>query len=199
VDDHPGTAAELPPALEALLVARIDRLEPGARRLAQVAAVVGREFPVSVATVEAESADPDGDIAALLRAEIVRELRRFPELECTFRHGLLQEAALSTLTPTAMRELYGRVGHAMEERYADQLEESLDQLAFYFYRSAEPATALGYLERAAERAEGLEAFERAQSLWTRARRLAERVEDEVAIARFDARLAELESRAAGSS
>ncbi|MGZ8629017.1 MAG: ATP-binding protein [Actinomycetota bacterium] len=195
----PGTAAELPPALEALLVARIDRLEPGARRLAQVAAVVGREFPVSVAAVVAESPDPDGDVAALLRAEIVRELRRFPELECTFRHGLLQEAALSTLTPTSMRELYGRVGHAMEERYGDQLKESLERLAFYFYRSAEPEIALGYLERAAERAVGLEAFERAQSLWTRARRLAERVGDEEAIARIDARLAELASRAAGSA
>ncbi|MEX2203234.1 MAG: AAA family ATPase, partial [Actinomycetota bacterium] len=65
----PGTAAELPPALEALLVARIDRLEPRARRLAQVAAVVGREFPVSVAAAVAESTDPDGDVAALLRAE----------------------------------------------------------------------------------------------------------------------------------
>ena len=99
----PKTAAELPPALEALLVARIDRLEPGARRLAQVAAVVGREFPVSVAAAVAGSVD--GDIAELLRAEIVREVRRFPELECTFRHGLLQEAALSTLTPSSQREL----------------------------------------------------------------------------------------------
>jgi class 3 adenylate cyclase len=195
----PGTAAELPPALEALLVARIDRLEPAARRLAQVAAVVGREFPVSVATAVAESTDPEGDVAALLRAEIVRELRRFPDLECTFRHGLLQEAALSTLTPASMRELYGRVGHSMEDRYADQLEESLEKLAFYFYRSAEPETAIGYLERAAERAVGLEAFERAESLWTRARRLAERVGDGKAIARFEARLAELESRAAGNA
>ena len=41
----------------------------------------------------------------LLRAEIVRELRRFPELECTFRHGLLQDAALSTLTSASLREL----------------------------------------------------------------------------------------------
>ena len=93
-----GAAADLPPALESLLVARIDRLAPGPRRLAQVAAVVGREFPVAVATAVAESAHPDVDIAALLRAEIVREINRFPELACTFRHGLLQEAALSTLT-----------------------------------------------------------------------------------------------------
>jgi predicted ATPase len=195
----PGAAADLPPALEALLVSRIDRLDPGPRRLAQVAAVVGREFPVSVATAVAESDDPVGDVAALLRAEIVRELRRFPELECTFRHGLVQEAALSTLTPTALREMYGRVGHAMEDRFADQIDERLEQLAFYFYRSEEPEIALGYLERAAARAAGLEAFDRATSLWTRARRLAGRLEDEEAATRADERLAELASRAAGSS
>lgn len=194
----PGAAADLPPALEALLVARIDRLDPGPRRLAQVAAVVGREFPVSVATSVAESADPVGDVAALLRAEVVRELRRFPELECTFRHGLLQEAAISTLTPTALREMYGRVGHAMEGRFADQLDDRLEQLAFYFYRSEEPDIALGYLERAAARAAGLEAFERATSLWTRARRLAGRLEDDDAAKRADERLAELASRATGS-
>jgi predicted ATPase/class 3 adenylate cyclase len=194
----PGVAADLPPALEALLVARIDRLEPGPRRLAQVAAVVGREFPVSVATAVGASADPVGDVAALLRAEIVREVRRFPELECTFRHGLLQEAALSTLTPTALRELYGRIGHAMEERFADQIEERLEQLAFYFYRSDEPEIALGYLMKAAERAAALESFDRAIALWTRARRLAERIGDDEAAGRADERLTQLASRSGAS-
>ncbi len=89
---------------------------------------------------------------SLLRAEIVREVRRFPELECTFRHGLLQEAALSTLTPTSQRELYGRVGHAMEAYLGDQVDERLEQLAFYFYRSDDTDKGLAYLERAAEHA-----------------------------------------------
>ena len=121
----PKTAAELPPALEALLVARIDRLEPGADG--------SRRWPRSSDGVPGlgrrrgrGQRDPDGDIAELLRAEIVREVRRFPELECTFRHGLLQEAALSTLTPTSQRELYGRVGHAMEAYLGDHVDERLD-------------------------------------------------------------------------
>jgi class 3 adenylate cyclase len=187
----PGVAAELPPALEALLVARIDRLPPSARRLAQVAAVVGREFPASVATSVAASAD--ADVAALLRAEIVREIRRFPELELTFRHGLVQEAALSTLTSQALRELYSQVGVSMEERWADAVDEHLEQLAFYFYRSDEPRKGLSYLERAAERARRMEAPERARELWSRARRLADRVDDAAARARADAALADLES------
>ena len=47
-------------------------------------------------------------LTALFRAEIVREVRRYPELECTFTHGLLREAALSTLTSTRKRALYAR-------------------------------------------------------------------------------------------
>jgi class 3 adenylate cyclase len=193
----PSTAAELPPALEALLVARIDRLEPAARRLAQVAAVVGREFPVSVAAEVAGSADPDRDVAALLRAEIVRELRRFPELECTFRHGLLQEAALSTLTPTSQRELYGRVGRAMEAHLGEQVDEMLEQLAFYFYRSDDTDKALDYLDRAAEHAVSVEARMRAEHLWSRARRLANRVGDAERTKRFDVRLEWLKRRSTG--
>jgi class 3 adenylate cyclase len=191
----PKSAAELPPALEALLVARIDRLESSARRLAQVASVVGREFPVSVAAAVAGSSE--GDIAALLRAEIVREVRRFPELECTFRHGLLQEAALSTLTPTSQRELYGRVGDAMEAHLGDQVDERLEQLAFYFYRSDETEKGLAYLERAADHAVSVEALGRAEELWGRARRLAERTGDRDRMERVDGKLSWLHRRSTG--
>ena len=178
---------ELPPALEALLVARIDRLEPGARRLAQVASVVGREFPVSVVAAVAGSADPDGDIASLLRAEIVREVRRFPELECTFRHGLLQEAALSALTPASQRELYGRVGRAMEAHLGDHVDEQLEQLAFYFYRSDD--TGKAFVSRTSRRTRRqVEALARAEELWKRARRLAEREGDEERTERIDRQL-----------
>lgn len=193
----PSTAAELPPALEALLVARIDRLAPGARRLAQVAAVVGREFPVSVAAAVAGSENADRDVGELLRSEIVRELRRFPELECTFRHGLLQESALSTLTPATQRELYGRVGHAMEVYLAEQGDERFERLAFYFYRSPEAAKALEYLDRAAEHAVEVEAPAHAEQLWTRGVRLAERIGDAERAKALERRREWLKTRATG--
>jgi predicted ATPase len=193
----PGAAADLPPALEALLIARIDRLQEGPRRLAQVAAVVGREFLVSVAAAVAGSADPDADLAALLRGDLVREIRRLPELECAFRHGLVQEAALATLTPASLRKLYGRVGNAMRDRFAPDIDGHLERLAFYFYRSDEPQTALEYLERAAERASTLEAFDQAEELWSRTRRLAERTGDRAAAGRAVEGLEALARRGAG--
>jgi class 3 adenylate cyclase len=168
------TAADLPPALESLLVARIDRLPEGPRRLAQVAAVAGRTFPVRVLE---RLADPEGveveqDLDILLRAGIVREVRRYPEFECTFQHVLLQEAALSTLTPTHRRELYGRVGSALEELRAGSIQENLDTLAFLFYRSDDQRKALEYLERAAERAVGAGDIDGARQLQRRALKVA---------------------------
>ena len=105
----------LPARLENLLVARIDALPEGARRLAQVAAVIGRTFEVPLLERVADADDVADELLALVRAEIVRELRRYPDLVCEFRHGLLHEAALSTLTPGRHRELAGQVGAALEE------------------------------------------------------------------------------------
>jgi len=162
----------LPPALENLLVARIDRLPMAARRLAQIAAMIGREFPAAVLEqVAGESANED--LAVLLRAEIVRELRRYPELQCEFKHGLLQHAALSTLTPATRRELSGQVASAFEKLYADSLDEHLERLAHYHAQAGEVRPAVDYLERAAARAAELGVDGRAAELRQRATKLAE--------------------------
>ena len=48
---------------------------------------------------------------------MITELRRFPELVYAFKHGLLQECALSTLPPARREELYGVVAAAFEDLY----------------------------------------------------------------------------------
>jgi class 3 adenylate cyclase len=161
------SAELLPPALGSLLVARIDRLPESARRVAQTAAVIGRSFPVRVLEQVAGS-DVQGDLTALLRAEVVREQRRYPDLECAFRHGLLREAALSTLTPLRLRDLNARVAAAFEELYPDGLDDHLERLAHYYAQSDEAERARSYLVRAAQAA-----AERGDA--ERARRLEERL------------------------
>ena len=163
-----GSAELLPPALESLLLARIDRLPESARRLVQVAAVTGRTFPVQVLERAADSEDLDGDLTTLLRAEVVREARRYPELECAFRHALLQQAALSTLTAGRRRELYGRVAAAFEELYVTSLDDHLERLAHYYAQAEDRPKAIEYLERAAARQEALGAPEQAARLRERA-------------------------------
>ena len=163
-----GSAVVLPPALENLLVARFDRVSADARHLAQAAAVIGRTFRVRVLERVAGSVEV---LPELLRSEIVREMQRYPELECAFRHRLLQEAALSTLTSARRRELSGLVAAAFEELYASSLDEHLERLAHYYAQSDRSDAARRYLERAAARAEALGAPDQAERLLERARRL----------------------------
>jgi DNA-binding SARP family transcriptional activator/class 3 adenylate cyclase len=137
----------LPPTLENLLLARIDRLAAGPRRLAQTAAAIGRTFPVGVLT-HAVGHDVAEELASLFRTEIVRELRRYPDFECEFTHGLLQEVALSTLTAAGRRDLYARVAAAFEEVYAGDLDDHLERLAHYHAQAGNLPTALEYAERA---------------------------------------------------
>ena len=72
-----------------------------------------------------------------------------PELECTFTHGLLREAALSTLTSTRKRVLYAEIASAYEELYADSLDEHLERLAHYHAQAGSLPKALEYADAGA--------------------------------------------------
>lgn len=142
-----GSLELLPPRLENLLVARVDRQPDGPRRLAQIAAAIGRTFPVDVLEEVAGERIHEA-LTALFRSEIVRELNRYPEFECAFTHGLLREAVLSTLTTARKRALYTSIAAAYEARYADSLEDHSERLAHYHAQAGNLPKALEYAERA---------------------------------------------------
>lgn len=158
----------LPPTLEGLLLARIDRLPEEARHVAQCAAIIGRDFSVPLLRRVCGDAEVEGNLVELFRTGVAREERRFPELVCSFTHGLVQEAALSNLTPARRREVYGRVATAFEDLHHDSIDEHLETLSFYWYRSDEPSRARPYLERAAAKARAAGASQRADELLRRA-------------------------------
>jgi class 3 adenylate cyclase len=181
-------AQQVPPALEGLLMSRIDNLSEGPRRLAQVAAVVGRSFPVRVLERVAPSADFDRDLSILLRAQVITEMRRYPELVYSFKHGLLQESSISTLTPARREELYGEVAAVFEDLYAGAREEYLGVLASYYARSRNRAKALEYLELAGARAASLNANAEAAAMLRRALNAAEELGDKAARQRIGGEL-----------
>src|SRR6185437_997359 len=115
-------------------------------------------------------------------------LRRSPQLVYTFKHGLLHEAALSTLTPARRQELYGSVAAVFEELYAASRDVNLEMLAYYYARSRDFAKACRYLELAGEKAASLNATAHAHELWQRALKLANQLDDTAAEHRLAARL-----------
>lgn len=180
-------ASILPPALEGLLLARVDRLPDPVRHVAQAAGVIGRSF--SRPLLESVAGDDlEGAVGALLRSRIIVEQARYPELVYEFRHGLLQQAAIATLTASRRAELHLAVARAIEARYADNLADRAEELAHHFGQGQDLAQALLYLEMGADRAAELGASEQAGRLWFRALRTANRVGDLEAADRIRERL-----------
>jgi class 3 adenylate cyclase len=200
--DHPwGQSVIRPrmltPTLESLLLARIDTLSESGRRLAQLAAVIGRTFPVKVLEHIADVEDVDQVLTSIVRADIIRELRRYPDLEYSFRHGLLWQACLSTLPEARRRRLHGSVATAFESLFRDTLDNHLEIIAHHFARSDNLRKALVYLERAGARAAALDASQRAEELWTKALRVADDLGDAEATQRLQGRLAALRTPPSG--
>ena len=173
----------LPPALEGLLVARLDALPPEPRAVAEAAAVIGRVFGRPVLE-RVTSGDLDAALEHLLRARIIEERGRYPEPSYAFRAGLLHEAALGTLTDARRAELHQAIAAAYEELAADRLDDHLEELAHHFARAHDLHKALEYLERGAQRAAELGATDEAGRLWLRALRTANRLGDEAAVERI---------------
>ena len=113
-------SADVPPSIQALLAARLDRLEPRERSVLERAAVVGKEFWRS-AVAELSPDDERGTVAASLLSLARKELVR-PERSAflgddgfRFRHALIRDAAYSEIPKRARADLH--------ERFADWLDE----------------------------------------------------------------------------
>ncbi|HEV8436637.1 MAG TPA: tetratricopeptide repeat protein, partial [Methylomirabilota bacterium] len=162
-----GDTAELPASVHDLLTARIDRLPERLKRLLQVAAVLGREFRLSVLEALApEEVEPT--IADLVSRELLREKDVVPEPLYAFSHPLVQEVAYRGLLVKARTELHGRAGEALERLHAGRLDDVLDDLAEHFARSADRQRAVHYLTLVGDRAASLFAYREAQAAYARA-------------------------------
>lgn len=103
--------SEVPASLQASLVAQIDRLHD-AKRVAQVAAVIGREFSRDVLEVVLADDDATDPIAPLFEAGIVQP-SAFAPGEFVFKHALVRDAAYGTLLSSDRRMLHKIVAEAL--------------------------------------------------------------------------------------
>jgi class 3 adenylate cyclase/tetratricopeptide (TPR) repeat protein len=171
----PGDAAELriPGSLQALLIARIDHLETAARRVLQVAAVIGRRFSVDVLQrIVGDENSLDQHLNTLERLGLVMEVSRIPEREYSFRHDLMRDAAYHSILRRRRRLFHRHVGEVIEELHPATLDERAHQLAYHFAESGESERALPYAVRAAQNAAQMYASNEALVLYSRAIELA---------------------------
>jgi class 3 adenylate cyclase/tetratricopeptide (TPR) repeat protein len=153
-EDHyelsrPLPSMAIPTTLHASLMARLDRLAP-VREVAQIGAVVGREFSYELlSTIAGFPKDKlEEALAELVRSELVFCKGQLPQAVYTFKHALVRDAAYSGILRSRRAALHATIADAFEQRFPEIVE-------------AQPETLAHHLSEA-----GL--FEKAETYWLRA-------------------------------
>jgi class 3 adenylate cyclase/tetratricopeptide (TPR) repeat protein len=125
----------VPPTIQALLAARLDRLPPAERAIAEVGAVEGRLFhrgTVATLLSEDERNHLASDLVGLVRKELIRPDRsEFPGDDgFRFAHMLIRDAAYEAMPKRRRAELHERVGTLFEAR------SSPDEVVGYHFEQA---------------------------------------------------------------
>jgi len=175
----PLNALKIPPTVQGILAARIDRLSPDAKELLQSLAVIGREFPLSLIRAVVPKSDEELDrlFNDLQLGEFIYEQPAVGDTEYIFKHALTQEVAYNSLLIERRKQLHERAGEALESIFAEQLDDHLDELAHHYSRSDNTEKAVEYLGRAGQQALQRSAYADAAASLTAALNLLERLPD----------------------
>jgi len=152
----PGTRLAVPPTLRASLMARLDRLGPAAREVAQIGAAIGRDFPYELllAASQRSEAETRAALDRLVAAGLVFQRGVPPAAEYQFKHALVQDTAYDTLLRGPRQVLHARIAKAIREQSPEIIDRSPEILAHHLTAAGELDSAATYWLEAGRRASG---------------------------------------------
>ncbi|MBV8923863.1 MAG: AAA family ATPase [Bradyrhizobium sp.] len=166
-------AQSLPQSVESVIHARLQRLSPKIKTIAQTLSLLGEEVEIQLAT-----AVLGVEVGELLNA--LFELDRFAFIHplagnsVRFRHQIIAEACANTIPRDQRREVHRAAIQAISRRYPN-LNGQYERLAFHAEEAGEVEVALGYLWEAAVEARRNAAASSVSLIYDRALRLIERL------------------------
>ena len=149
--EHGGVQA-IPPTLQQSLMARLDRLGP-AREVAQVGAVIGRDFSYSLvhAVAGMDGTPLQAALEQLAEADILLVQGVPPESDYRFKHALIQDAAYENLLKSRRQVLHRRVGEILRDRFAATAAAEPELLAHHFTQAGVTEAAIEWWGKAGQR------------------------------------------------
>jgi DNA-binding NtrC family response regulator/class 3 adenylate cyclase len=162
-------AMQLPPTLQGVLAARIDRLPTEPKALLQVAAVIGKTCTRDLLQRVADLPDITflHQLSHLQRAEFLYEQPAFPAPVYAFKHVLIQEVAYGLLPQARKQTVHESTAQAIEALAGDRLAEWHGELAHHYSCSGNTQQAMVYLQRAGQQAADRSAYQEAITNLTR--------------------------------
>ena len=165
----PSSSIPVPASLHASLMARLDRLGH-AKEVAQVGAVIGREF--SHALLAAVAAKTEAELQSaldrLIAAGLLFRQGVPPHATYLFKHALVQDAAYGTLLREPRRALHARIAETLESKFTEIAENQPELLARHCTEAGLIEKAVSLWGKAGQRSVARSALVEAKEQLTRA-------------------------------
>jgi class 3 adenylate cyclase/tetratricopeptide (TPR) repeat protein len=148
----PLTQTDIPPTVQGVISARLDRLEVDMKRILQEASVIGRAFLRDILiriTILKDSLDQG--LHSLEMLDLVRVRSIQPDMEYIFKHALTQEVVYNGLLKKERKDLHESIGLVVEQLFQERLSEFYETLAFHFKRGRSVLKAVDYLTKSAQK------------------------------------------------
>ncbi len=159
----------VPATLQATIAARIDRLDPKAKRTLSAAAVIGAKFSRDL--LDTLGIEPI--LEDLVVAELVDQVRLTRGPEYVFRHPLIRTVAYESQLKSDRAELHRRVGAAIESRDPAAADQNAALIAEHLEAAGDLRAAYGWHMRAASWATNRDINAAARLSWERAQAIAD--------------------------
>jgi len=165
----PSLSVAVPATLYASLMARLDRLG-SAKEVAQIGAVIGREFSYALLAAVANKQDAELHVALdrLVAAGLLFRQGLPPHATYLFKHALVLDAAYGTLLREPRRALHARIGETLESRFAEVVANQPELLARHYTEAGLTAKAASFWGKAGQRSLERSALVEAAEQFTRA-------------------------------
>ena len=149
----PLPSLAIPATLHDSLMARLDRLG-SAKQVAQLGAVVGREFTYELlqAIAPMEEATLQQGLARLVEAELLYQRGLPPQAQYMFKHALIQEGAYQSLLRSTRRQYHRQIAQILEEQSPEIRETQPELLAHHYTEAGLSTQAIPYWQQAGQRA-----------------------------------------------
>lgn len=160
----PRGATVMPEKVRAVIQWRLGMLSPATRRLAQTAAVIGREFGLEVLcrASELDEATVGEGLDELWQRRLVRGQRAGVY---DFSHDGIRAVAVEEIGPARRRGLHLRVARALQALHADDLDAFSGQIAQHYEQAGRAELSIRFYRRAAEAAQRIYAHAEAVDLY----------------------------------